>query len=121
MDKLKMGSVQLQGSVHFTTGTVAGQQVPALELRVEGPVDETALAAMEQGRLEIYGENGLLQGEYTGYDTVIRHSIVLAKVSDERKQLAEAQTALEKLQAEKALLEQENAALLYHELTGEVL
>ena len=121
MDKLKMGSVQLQGSVHFTSAAVAGQSVPALELRVEGTVDETALAAMAQGRLEIYGENGLLQGEYTGYNTVIRHSVVLAKVSDERQQLAEAHSAMEKLQAEKDALEQENAALLYANLTGEVL
>lgn len=121
MDKLKMGSVELQGSVHFTSGTVAGQSVPALELRVEGPVDETALAAMAQGRLEIYGENGLLQGEHTGYNTVIRHSVVLAKVSEDRAQLAEARLALEKLQVEKETLEQENAALLFENLTGEVL
>ena len=121
MDKLKMGSVELQGSVHFTDATVAGQSVPALELRVNGPVEESALAAMAQGRLEIYGENGLLQGEHTGYSTVVRHSVVLAKVSQERQQLAEAQWALEKLQAEKEVLEQENAALLYEHLTGEVL
>ena len=121
MDKLKMGNVELQGSVHYTSASVAGQSVPALELRVDGAVTEEALKAMKQGRLEIYGEDGLLQGEHNGYNQVVRHSIVLAKVSDERQQLAEAQSALEKLQAEKELLEQENAALLYTNLTGEVL
>ena len=121
MDKLKMGDVALQGSVHFTTARVAEQSVPALELRVEGPVDEAALAAMEQGELEIYGADGVLQGTHKGYNKVLRHSIVIAKVSDAQQQLAEAKAQLEALQAEKDALECEHAALLYASLTGEVL
>ena len=49
MDKLKMGDVTLQGSVHFTTARVAEQSVPALELRVEGPVNEAVLEAVKEG------------------------------------------------------------------------
>lgn len=121
MDKLKMGDVTLKGSVHFTTARVAEQSVPALELRVEGPVDATALEAMKTGKLEIYGEDGVLQGTQNGYHTVVRHSVVIAKVSDVQQQLAEAKEQLETLQAEKEILEAEHAALLYTSLTGEVL
>jgi len=121
MDKLKFGSVELKGSVHFAAASVAGQSVPALELRVEGPVDETALEAMTKETLEIYGESGLLQGTHTGYNTVMRHSVILAKVSDVQQQLEEARVQLEALQAEKDALESEHAALLYTSLTGEVL
>lgn len=121
MDKLKMGDVTLQGSVHFTTARVAEQSVPALELRVEGPVEAAALEAMKAGKLEIYGEDGVLQGSQTGYSTVVRHSVVIAKVSDVQQQLAEAKAQLEELQDEKNLLEAEHAALLYTSLTGEVL
>lgn len=121
MDKLKMGDVTLQGSVHFTTARVAEQSVPALELRVEGPVDEAVLEAVKAGKLEIYGEDGVLQGTQTGYNTVVRHSVVIAKVSDVQQQLAEAKAQLEELQDEKNLLEAEHAALLYTSLTGEVL
>ena len=121
MDKLKMGEVTLQGSVHFTTARVAEQSVPALELRLEGPVDAAALEAMKAGKLEIYGEDGLLQGVQTGYNTVLRHSVILAKVSDAQQQLAEAKAQVEALQAEKEALEGEYAALLYTSLTGEVL
>ena len=121
MDKLKMGDVTLQGSVHFTTARVAEQSVPALELRVEGPVDEAVLEAVKAGKLEIYGEDSILQGTQIGYNTVMRHSIVIAKVSDAQQQLAEAKAQLEALQAEKDALECEHAALLYASLTGEVL
>lgn len=121
MDKLKMGQVTLKGSVHFTTARVAEQSVPALELRVEGPVDEAALAAMEQGELEIYGADGVLQGTHKGYSKVLRHSVIVAKVSDAQQQLADAKAELESLQAEQQALEQEHAALLYERLTGEVL
>lgn len=121
MDKLKMGDVTLQGSVHFTTARIGEQSVPALELRVEGPVDAAALEAMKQGKLEIYGEDGVLQGTQTGYNTVVRHSVLVAKVSDAQQQLAEAKAQLEVLQAEKDALEGEHAALLYTSLTGEVL
>lgn len=121
MDKLKMGDVTLNGSVHFTTARVAEQSVPALELRVEGPVEAAALEAMKAGKLEIYGEDGVLQGAQIGYNTVVRHSVVIAKVSDVQQQLAEAKAQLEELQDEKNLLEAEHAALLYTSLTGEVL
>ena len=57
MDKLKMGDVTLQGSVHFTTARVAEQSVPALELRVEGPVDEAVLEAVKEGKLDTEGCN----------------------------------------------------------------
>ena len=121
MDKLKMGEVTLQGSVHFTTARVGEQSVPALELRVEGPVTDQALEAIKTGKLEIYGEDGVLQGVQNGYNTVVRHSVMVAKVSDVQQQLAEAKAEMEMLQAEKAALEGEYAALLYVSLTGEVL
>lgn len=121
MDKLKMGNVVLGGSAYFTTAKVAEQSVPALELRVEGPVDEAALEAMKLGKLEIYGADGVLQGVHNGYNTVVRHSVLLAKVSDAQQQLAEAKAQLEALQNEKEALEREHAALLYTSLTGEVL
>lgn len=121
MDKLKMGEVTLQGSVHVTTARFGEQSVPALELRVEGPVEEAALEAMKLGKLEIYGQDGVLQGVQKGYNTVVRHSVVLAKVSDTQQLLAEAKAELEALQAEKDALESEHAALLYTSLTGEVL
>lgn len=114
MDKLKIGNVQLEGSVHFTTAKVGDKTFPALELRVKGPVDEAALEAMSRGSLEIYGEDGLLQGSHQGYSTVARHSVVLAKVTDEQQELMAAKAALAQVQAE-------HAALLYETLTGEVL
>jgi hypothetical protein len=63
----------------------------------------------------------ILQGTQIGYNTVMRHSIVIAKVSDAQQQLAEAKAQLEALQAQKDALECEHAALLYASLTGEVL
>lgn len=105
MDKLKMGNAELLGSARFTTATVAGRSVPALELVVEGPVDQAALEAMAQGVLEIYGDDGLLQGTHKGYSMVARHSVVLAKVTDVQQELAEARAALAALQAEKEALE----------------
>ena len=79
------------------------------------------LEAMKLGKLEIYGQDGVLQGVQKGYNTVVRHSVVLAKVSDTQQLLAEAKAELEALQAEKDALESEHAALLYTSLTGEVL
>ena len=114
MDKLKFGSLELQGTAVSTTARVGDMSVPALELRVEGPVDETALAAVTQCDLEIYGENGALQGVHSGYRTVARHSLVLAKVTDLQQELMDTRTALEQV-------EREHAALLFESLTGEVL
>ena len=114
MDKLKMGDVALQGSVHFTTARVAEQSVPALELRVEGPLDTAALTAAVENNLEIYGEDGMLQGTHAGYHTVVRHSLVLAKVTDLQQELLDTRAALEQVEAE-------HAALLFESLTGEVL
>lgn len=113
MDKLKIGEIERVGDVLFTTAQAAGMTVPALELRLEGPVDEALLAQLEKGRLEIRDGSGVLLGSYTGYDTVVRRSVVVAKVSDAQKELEEARAQLAKLEAE-------NAALLYQNLTGEV-
>ena len=43
MDKLKLGQVELNGTVLSTVARVEGMSVPALELRVEGPLDTAAL------------------------------------------------------------------------------
>ena len=53
MDKLKIGEIERQGDALFTTAQVEGLTVPALELRMEGPVDEQLLTALEEGKLEI--------------------------------------------------------------------
>ncbi|MBR5537480.1 MAG: hypothetical protein IKU58_06225 [Clostridia bacterium] len=114
MDKLKFGSLELQGTAMSTVAWVGGMSVPALELRVEGPLDGAALAAAAQNDLEIYGEDGTLQGTHSGYHTVTRHSLVLAKVTDLQQELMDTRTALEQV-------EREHAALLFESLTGEVL
>ena len=64
--------------------------------------------------LEIYGKDGVLQGTHSGYHTVTRHSLVLAKVTDLQQELMDTRTALEQV-------EREHAALLFESLTGEVL
>lgn len=115
MDKLKIGEIEKAGDALFTTAQVAGLTVPALELRVEGPVDE----ALKEDKLEIYGADGVKQGEYLGYQTVVRRSVVVAKVTDDQQELLRVQAELAAVQAEKEALEQENAALLYESLTGE--
>lgn len=120
MDKLKIGEIERTGDALFTNAQVEGMTVPALELRLEGPVDEALLAALEEGRLEIYGADGIKQGEYPGYSTVVRRSVVVAKVTDDQKELLRVQAQLVAAQAEKQALEQENANLLYESLTGEV-
>ena len=120
MDKLKIGEIERQGDALFTTAQVEGLTVPALELRMEGPVDEQLLTALEEGKLEIYGADGVKQGEYPGYTTVIRRSVVVAKVSDDQQELLRVQAQLEEAQAKNEALEQENANLLYENLTGEV-
>lgn len=112
MDKLKIGETERTGDVLFTTAQTAGMTVPALELRLEGPVDAALLEQLEKGELEIRDEDGTLLGSYTGYDTVVRRSVVVAKVPDAQKELQAAQAQL-------AVLERENAALLYQVLTGE--
>ena len=119
MDKLKIGEIERMGDALFTTAQVEDMTVPALELRLEGPVDEAVLTALEEGKLEIYGADGIKQGEYPGYNTVVRRSIVVAKVSDDQKELLRVQAQLAAVQAEKEALEQENANLLYESLTGE--
>ena len=96
MDKLKIGAIERMGDVMFTTAQVEGMTVPALELRLDGPVDEALLNALEEGKLEIYGADGVKQGEYPGYGRVAE------------------------MQARNEALEQENADLLYENLTGEV-
>ena len=53
-------------------------------------------------------------GEHSGYHTVVRHSLVLAKVTDLQQELLDTRAALEQVEAE-------HAALLYESLTGEVL
>jgi len=119
MDKLKIGEIEKVGDALFTTAQVEGLTVPALELRVEGPVDEALLEALKEGKLEIYGADGVKQGEYLGYQTVVRRSVVVAKVTDDQQELLRVQARLAAVQAEKEALEQENAALLYESLTGE--
>ncbi len=119
MDKLKIGEIEKAGDALFTTAQVEGLTVPALELRVEGPVDEALLEALKEGKLEIYGADGVKQGEYLGYQTVVRRSVVVAKVTDDQQELLRVQAELAAVQAEKEALEQENAALLYESLTGE--
>lgn len=114
MDKLKLGSLELQGTAVSTVARVGGMSVPALELRVEGPVTEEVLTAAREQDLEIWGEDGVLQGSHTGYHTVARHSLVLAKVTDLQQELLDTRAALEQVEAE-------HAALLYESLTGEVL
>ena len=114
MDKLKLGSVELQGTAVSTVERVGGMSVPALELRVEGPMDQAVLDAAARYDLEIYGEDGALQGTHSGYHTVTRHSLVLAKVTDLQQELLDTRTALEQV-------EREHAALLFESLTGEVL
>lgn len=113
MDKLKIGETERTGDVLFTTAQAGGMTVPALELRLEGPVDETVLEQLKKGELEIRNEAGTLLGSYSGYDTVVRRSVVVAKVPDAQKEL---QAVREQL----AALERENAALMYQTLTGEV-
>ena len=120
MDKLKIGEIERTGDALFTTAQVEGMTVPALELRLEGPVDEPLLAALKEGKLEIYGADGVKQGEYPGYSTVVRRSVVVAKVSDDQQELLRVQTQLAEVQAKNQALEQENANLLYESLTGEV-
>ena len=119
MDKLKIGEIEKAGDALFTTAQVEGLTVPALELRVEGPVDEALLEALKEGKLEIYGADGVKQGEYLGYQTVVRRSVVVAKVTDDQQELLRVQARLAAVQAEKEALEQEDAALLYESLTGE--
>ena len=114
MDKLKLGSMELQGTAVSTVARVGGMSVPALELRVEGPVSEAVLEAAAQNDLEICSQEGVLQGTHTGYRTVVRHSLVLAKVTDLQQELLDTRAALEQVEAE-------HAALLYESLTGEVL
>ena len=114
MDKLKLGQVELNGTVMSTVARVGGMSVPALELRVEDPLDAAALTAAVENDLEIYGEDGVLQGTHSGYHTVVRHSLVLAKVTDLQQELLDTRAAL-------AQVESEHAALLFESLTGEVL
>lgn len=114
MDKIKFGDLELTGTVLSTTARVEDMTVPALELRVEGPLDQAVLDAARENDLEIYGEDGVLQGEHSGYHTVMRHSLVLAKVTDLQQELLDTRAALEQVEAE-------HAALLYENLTGEVL
>ena len=120
MDKLKIGALRRNGDAMFTTAQVEGMTVPALELRMEGPVDRELLDALAEGKLEICGADGVQQGEYLGYSRVLRCSVVVAKLSDTQQELADAKAALAEAQAENETLERENAALLYASLTGEV-
>ena len=99
------------------------QRVKSLPAMQETP--ETWVQSMgwkdplKEGKLEIYGADGVKQGEYLGYQTVVRRSVVVAKVTDDQQELLRVQARLAAVQAEKEALEQENAALLYESLTGE--
>ena len=51
MDKLKIGALRRNGDAMFTTAQVEGMTVPALELRMEGPVDRELLMMVSVLRL----------------------------------------------------------------------
>lgn len=113
MDKLRFGKTELRGTVHQSFAGVAGQQLPALELRLEGGVDAAALEAMQTCPLEILGQDGSVQGVHEGYHKLVRHSVLLARVDGVQREL-------EASRRECAALERENAALMLKVLTGEV-
>lgn len=121
MDILKFGETQLQGSVVAIKTSVEGETVPGLELRIAGAVTQEALKAMTENDLMIYGADGQLLGRQEGYTTVAQHRVVLAKMNSSQKDLAATKRALSQMKEEKAILERENAALLYRKLTGEEL
>ena len=119
MSQLKFGDVTLEGEVFQTRAQAAGRSVPALELRLAGAADETALRAMEENDLVILDENGEEAGRETGYRRVMRRSVVLARVMEAEEALILTSGQLRAAQAENARLEEENAKLLYAMLTGE--
>lgn len=110
MDTLRFGTVELLGSAHQTTVRNGQRQVPALELRLAGPADQAALAAMQEHALEILDENGAVQGTHSGYTVLAKHSVVLAQADPDGQ-------ALEQANARYAVLEAEHAALLFELLT----
>lgn len=110
MDTLRFGTVELLGSAHQTTVRNGQRQVPALELRLAGPADQAALAAMQEHALEILDESGAVQGKHTGYTVLTKHSVVLAQADPDGQ-------ALEQANARYAALEAEHAALLFELLT----
>lgn len=121
MDLLKFGETELRGSVTAVKTSLEGETVPGLELRIDGAVNEEGLKAMAENDLEIYDADGQLLGRQEGYTTVVRHTVVLAKLNGSQKDLAAARRSLARLEEEKTELERENAALLYENLTGEAL
>ncbi|MBQ7492137.1 MAG: hypothetical protein IJT76_06065 [Clostridia bacterium] len=128
MDKLKFGKQEIAGSVYSCSAKVGSRQVPALEIRLEGAADRALLTAMTENDLEIFDDAGEKQGEQSGYHTLVRHSVILAKVTPVEQELADTQEKLRRsvlenaaLSKENAALEVENAALLFESLTGEEL
>lgn len=128
MDKLKFGKQEVAGSVYSCSAKVGSRQAPALEIRLEGPADAVLLKAMTENSLEIFDEAGEKQGEHSGYHTLTRHSVILAKVTEPEQELADVQEQLRlrllenaALNEENQALEAENAALLFESLTGEEL
>ena len=119
MSQLKFGDVTLEGEVFQTRAQAAGRSVPALEVRMKGAADETTLRAMEENDLEILDENGVREGLETGYRRVMRHSVVLARVTEAEEELILKTGQLREAQAENVRLEEENARLLFTMLTGE--
>lgn len=119
MDKLMFGGTELYGTVRSTTARVGARQVPALEIEPEGGLTAQELAAMTENDLRICDEAGEVQGVQEGYRTLIRHSVVLAKVTSAEAELAQAQDDLQEARRTNAALEQENARMLYEYLTGE--
>ena len=53
MDKIKFGELELAGTVLSTVARVGEMNIPALEIRVEGPLDQAALDAAQASALEI--------------------------------------------------------------------
>ena len=120
MDRLKFGTYEVQGDVYQSSARVGARQVPALEIVIRDEISRDALTAMQQHDMVICGENGETLGTQRGYHSLMRHSVILAKVTDAEQELAEAQDALLEGERERRQLEAENAALLFENLTGEV-
>ena len=74
----------------------------ALRIVLDGGITNDDIAALTSNGIMLYNEDGDLQGTHEGFNTVARHEIILAKISDMEALQDERDTAQQKLDSMKS-------------------
>lgn len=67
---------------------------PALRLELNGGISDDELSALTAGEISVKDDSGNVQGEWNGYNTVVRHELVIAQIKTLEQMESERDAAL---------------------------